>query len=218
MWFPVGYSTSVLYATQFSANGTSNPSLVFGFTGNTSLTLSACSTLGVTGQGAPFLMYLNNITGTTDLISSDLNGATFDFTTLSVHTNTNYVCTCPSYGPNAVVCYLDTNSYPNFAIITPTNITLEYVPASSTTPSVAVPIYPTATTTTSPAITGTVLIGVAVTSAPAGGTGQVQTSSSAQLNANYTSSTASAFDFTGNGVPGIKGTALGRNVTITGNT
>lgn len=65
---------------------------------------------------------------------------------------------------------------------------------------------------------GYIFKGVATTSALAGGTGTVQNVGTAQLNSNYSASTAyQAFDSTGTLVQGTKGTIVGRNVNMTGN-
>jgi hypothetical protein len=123
----------------------------------------------------------------------------------------------PAYGYNFALSYLNTNNYPTFAIITSYS-GVDYATLTSSSPSQGVPIYPIPTTATSPAITGTVLAGVAITPASAGGTGQIQTSGFAKLNSNYPSTGTVAFDSTGQAVPGVRGTATGQNVIITGNT
>lgn len=65
--------------------------------------------------------------------------------------------------------------------------------------------------------TGYLLQGVSATAASAGGTGTIISSGSAQLNSNYSNSFGGAFDFTVNGISGVKGTYNGRNVLLQGN-
>ena len=220
MYFPLGYTAPQAYTTSVSAaNGT--PNLVNPAPGVASGTLTyAIFALGVTGQEQLFGIAA---TGQAYLYSIDGNGNASNWPTLttaaSIYSNGIYVCTCPSYGPYANIVYCDGNGYPTLATINPSKYSMEYISVTSTSPSVAVPIYPIATTTTSPAITGTVFVGVAVSSAPAGGSGQVQISGTAQLNTNYSSTTAaSSFDFTGQAIQGVKGTSIGKTVIITGNT
>jgi hypothetical protein len=74
--------------------------------------------------------------------------------------------------------------------------------------------------TTGNGVTGYVFQGVATTTAPAGGTGEVQTVGTALLNSNYSASvSAQAFDHNtpnGSGIAGNKGTIVGRTVNLLG--
>lgn len=218
MYLTVGYGTTngySMYIPQITTGTSVNSPNYGSFTYDLSTAPQAA--LGTTGHGTVFMVYQNSSSyiNTVDNLG---NQATYSNAYYSGNTNGAMPTTCPGFGPYAVIAWLDSNAYPNYAIVCPNSYQYDYFTATTSTPSVAVPIYPTATTATSPAITGTVFTGVAVTSAPAGGTGQVQISGSAQLNANYTTTTVSAFDSTGQAVPGVKGISNGRNIIITGNT
>jgi hypothetical protein len=68
------------------------------------------------------------------------------------------------------------------------------------------------------AVTGAVLTGVAATSASTGTTGQVIINGQAVLNSTYPSTLpAQGFDYQGQGVLGVRGTIINRNVNLQGN-
>lgn len=65
--------------------------------------------------------------------------------------------------------------------------------------------------------TGATLLGVSTTAATAGGTGTVQINGPATLNANYSTTQSSAFDFQNPVTFGVKGVVNGLNVNLQGN-
>jgi hypothetical protein len=77
-----------------------------------------------------------------------------------------------------------------------------------------IPIYPLATTATSPALANLTFAGVAVTDCSAGGTGVIQTTGTTNLNSTYPTTTAQTFDYTGQAAPGVKGTISGRSISM----
>jgi len=85
---------------------------------------------------------------------------------------------------------------------------------STSDSSNGVPIYPLATTNTSPALANLTFAGVAVTDCAAGGTGVIQTTGTTNLNSTYPTTTAQTFDYTGQAAPGVKGTISGRSISM----
>jgi hypothetical protein len=87
---------------------------------------------------------------------------------------------------------------------------------SGSTNSTYTPITPN--TLAQNAVTNTILVGVAATTAAAGSTGQVVINGQAVLNSNYPATLSSqGFDFQGQATLGVKGTILNRNVNLQGN-
>jgi hypothetical protein len=87
---------------------------------------------------------------------------------------------------------------------------------SGSTNSTYTPITPN--TLAQNAVTNTILVGVAATTAAAGSTGQVVINGQAVLNSNYPATLSSqGFDFQGQTTLGVKGTILNRNVNLQGN-
>lgn len=119
------------------------------------------------------------------------------------------VCVAALFDNQFVVVYRDTSTYPRIFISSTTAGTYSTTTVAGTTVSNPA-YYPSQSN-------GYILKGVATTSAPAGGTGVVQTNGPAQLNSQYPSTTTyQAFDSTGTLIPGTKGTITGRNVNMTG--
>lgn len=122
-------------------------------------------------------------------------------------------CMAPLYGHTMLLCWKDANSYPTFGFIN------AYPWTYSTSLTSGVTTSASAFTVSPP--NGYVFKGVSTTSAAAGGVGQVQLNGPAQLNTNYSASTApAAFDFqqpNGTNIDGVKGTISGRVVNLTGN-
>jgi hypothetical protein len=117
----------------------------------------------------------------------------------------------PLYGNTFVLVYpnLSDGNFVNFSIITlqgnPSVNVLNTTSSVSNATSLANPNYP--------------FVGVAANTVPPGGVGIVQTSGLAQLNSNYSSSTVSqAFDSQTPGGLGVRGTLVGRNINLLGNT
>lgn len=120
----------------------------------------------------------------------------------------------PLYGNVVLVAYLvDNNDGMCFGTLQVNGLPDSAVFSTADT-SNGVPIYPTVTTTTTPAIANTTFAGVAVTDCAAGGTGVIQTTGTTNLNSNYPTTTAQTFDYTGQAAPGIKGTISGRSISM----
>jgi hypothetical protein len=139
-------------------------------------------------------------------------------TTLVPYTtaNSSQVSLTPSYGYNVGIAYIDNNQKLNYAILCGAYNSTQSATLTSTDPSTAINIYP-GTTSASPAIQNTVFTGVALQTVPAGGAGLVQVNGTAQLGSTYPSTTTyRAFDHQGQGVPGVKGTIVGRAITLQG--
>lgn len=103
---------------------------------------------------------------------------------------------------NAVFGYQNSSGYPTIAVVT-TQTFVDGTTLLTGTGSYAAPSY--------------VLLGVAATTAAAGSTGSVIINGPAALNTNYPSvTTPIAFDYTGQGVFGNKGTVAGRSVNLRG--
>jgi len=103
---------------------------------------------------------------------------------------------------NVAIGYLNASSYPTLATVSSQTLT-NGTTLLSGTGSFAAPSY--------------VLLGVAASTASAGSTGSVIINGPATLNTNYPSvATPIAFDYTGQGVFGNKGTVAGRAVNLRG--
>jgi hypothetical protein len=131
-------------------------------------------------------------------------------TTIRAANNSTTQVATPLYGNTVVLVYPNSldNNFLSFSIITfPFNnvVTLNTASSVSNQVSFAGPNYP--------------FVGVAASNAVAGGTGIVQTTGVATLNSNYSSSTPyQAFDSQTLGGFGVRGTIVGRNVNLLGNT
>ena len=126
--------------------------------------------------------------------------------------NANYFAMTPSYGQAVAVAYMQSGTnYPRFTILNglPYTTALSLVAESSVSnPALAL----------SPA-NGYYLTGVATSDCAAGGTGTVIVQGSAILSSSYPSGTTyQSFDFTNPTLFGVKGTIVGRDVTIQGST
>jgi hypothetical protein len=108
------------------------------------------------------------------------------------------------------ITYTNSSGYPI--------LRLESVGSQTYTTNVTAEVTPTSVPGYTPSQSnGYIFKGVAVASAPAGGTGVVQNVGQALLNSNYPANTSyQAFDSTGALVKGTKGTIIGRNVNMTG--
>lgn len=131
----------------------------------------------------------------------------------SSSTNAPQPTLAPLYGHTMLLSWKNSNNYPCFGFINAYPWNYSTTLTSGVTPSNS------AVTVSPPA--GYIFQGVSATAAPAGGAGQVVKNGPAQLNSNYSSSTAlQGFDFqqpNGTAVDGVKGVILGRNVNLTGN-
>lgn len=192
---------------------------------------SLASCIGLTGAGSAVMFFGAGFTasaGRAIAFNPGLNGGSasalttgpgvFNLNSISTSGSTGrgQICTAPGVGYNCIFAWLDANNFPTYAILYSYPSTTVSTITSGVTASAPQPITPYS----NQALNGYVLQGVAVTSAPAGGTGQVQTNGIARLNSNYSVSTpASSFDFqtpNGTNIPGVKGTAIGNTVILEG--
>ena len=135
----------------------------------------------------------------------------FDITGFTWNTDTSV-----SFGMTALfdsrmlVQYTDANTYPSFAIINAKSY-------SGTTLLTAGVTVSNAELTLSPT-NGFYLAGVSTEAASAGGTGNIQVNGSISLSSSYPSTTTyQSFDFSNPILYGVRGTIVGRNVTMQGN-
>jgi hypothetical protein len=118
----------------------------------------------------------------------------------------------PLYGHTLLISFKNANNFPCFGFINayPWNYSVALT-AGVTTSNSAFAVAPS---------NGYIFQGVSVTSASAGGVGQVVINGPAQLNSNYSASTTlQAFDFqspNGSAIDGPKGTVVGRTVNLKG--
>ena len=116
----------------------------------------------------------------------------------------------PLFDSRMLMQFMDVNFYPSFVIVN----ARAYTGSTLLTAGVSVS---NAELTLSPT-NGFYLTGVSTESASAGGTANVQINGSVALNSNYPSTTTyQAFDFSNPLLYGVKGTIVGRNVTMQGN-
>jgi hypothetical protein len=184
------------------------------------------SALGTTGNGSLVFFVAGSLYGfSSGLSASATTLPVFTYPSTNKFTLTGYTsvtdnCTsiAAGYGDYAVVAWLNSSNYPTFAFMEamPNVAIASYT--SGVTVSEFVDVVPYTSASASD-VTNTVLSGVAMTTATAGGTGLVQTNGLAQLNSNYPSGTVQNFDFqspNGTAVSGVKGSISGRNVLLQG--
>jgi hypothetical protein len=140
------------------------------------------------------------------------NAATYPNGLLSGITGTTsnmQACITPSYGYNAVIAWINTSNIAQYAIVNAYPFTQTQAVTAGVTGSA--PTTPLNISQSS----GYFLAGVAVSDCPPGGTGQIQTNGVANLNSQYSTSTAfQGFDFQNPVTVGVRGTAVGRTVTM----
>ena len=122
----------------------------------------------------------------------------------------------PVAGNYVAIAWLNSSGYLVFQIVSSFPTTYNYLVTTSQASVSYAPINPNPVASTSQ-IAGTMLVGVASTSASAGSTGQVIINGLAQLNSSYSTSTVQSFDFTGLPVDGARGFVNGRTVNLQGN-
>jgi len=162
--------------------------------------------LAVTGSGL-MLMY-NPQVGILYYYSS--NSTIAGSYTLSLANNgaSSHTVMAGSYGNNAFIALVNASNFPTYTLVSMGPVTY---PLLYTTSTFSVPL------TASPS-TGYYLIGVATTDCAPGGTGTVQINGSVSLSSSYPSTTTyQAFDFSNPTLYGVRGTILGRGVTMQGN-
>ena len=121
----------------------------------------------------------------------------------------------PTSGYNCVISFINSNNLPAFLILNAYPFSGNYTITTSQLPNNYVQINPSVGL--SGQIGGTLIAGVAATTASAGSTGQLVINGLAQLNSNYSTSNIQSFDFTGQGVDGVRGIVNGRTVNLQGN-
>jgi hypothetical protein len=113
-----------------------------------------------------------------------------------------------SYANNAFIGLVNASSFPTYTLVSMGAVTYPFV---YTTSNFATPL------TASPT-TGYYLVGVATTDCAPGGTGTVQINGSVSLSGSYPSNTTyQAFDFSNPTLYGVRGTIVGRSITMQGN-
>jgi hypothetical protein len=191
--------------------------------------------IGTTALGNPVLFYPNNsptqpnlpiwawTNKTAPFSSAPItfpNNSTFALTGSGTFVGNSNFGSLPTVtaniANNVVVAWLTTSGSLYYAIVNAVPVCANLVATAGVTSSTTTPVSPTATTTTSTAISGT-FVGVAASTAPSGGSGQVVVNGVAKLNANYTGTASGAFDHTGLPVNGVKGTYKGNIVNLQGN-
>lgn len=189
---------------------------------NYSLTLAtptAHFAVGFSGADAPIIFGHDSTTFAASQYSATLVGSIKGATTTlaSSFTNTANVNTLPAiapgFGSNYIVVYRNAAYQPVLAYATGAGIS-DFASLSGAV-SNGIPIYANSATATSPAITNTVLVGVALNNANSGSDAVVQVSGQASLNTNYPASpTTRAFDYTKQAVRGVRGTITGRTLNL----
>jgi hypothetical protein len=206
-----GTTTTKVYSSNLAVNnggGGGEPALG-------GLATNNGTAVGVTGTGVPVLTV--QVSGVMQLVNDVDTQVALSASLFQPYVSSPYSqnCMTPSYGPNVGIAYIDVNQKVNYAIVCGSTVPSS-VTVLSTSPSNPVPIYPVATSA-SPAVQKTVFTGVALQTVPAGGAGLVQVSGTAQLGSTYPSTTTyQAFDHQSQGVPGVKGTIVGRAITLQG--
>jgi hypothetical protein len=172
--------------------------------------------VGTTGAGTFLFFGANNANGNlygfTGTNSVNSNSA-YPYGLLSgITTSSSYgmqACITPSYGYNAVIAWINSGNIGQFAIVNayPFNASQD-ITAGVTGSAPTTPLNISQSS-------GYYLAGVAVSDCPPGGTGQIQTNGVANLNSEYSTTTAfQGFDFQNPVTVGVKGTAAGRTVTM----
>jgi hypothetical protein len=203
-----GFFYNILNTT-VRLNKTSMSLVAIGTTSDTSANPTPSTTslgLAVTGSGM-MLMY-NPAAGILYYYSSSGTIAGTFTLTLANNSTSSRTVMAGSYGNNAFIGLVNASNFPTYTLVSmgPVTYPLAYTTASFSTPLTASPA------------TGYYLVGVATTDCVPGGTGTVQVNGSISLNSNFPSTTTyQAFDFSNPTLYGVKGTILGRNITMQGN-
>ena len=182
-----------------------------GFVLNTDLNIGSTTPgstvgLGVTGSG--MMLTYNQPSGNLYYYNTSATAAGTLALSLANNAGSSSVVIAGSYGNNAFVGILNASTYPTYSLVSAGPVTYPFL---YTTSNFSVPL------TVSPS-TGYYLTGVATTDCAPGGTGNVQINGSISLSSSYPSTTTyQAFDFSNPTLYGVRGTIVGRNVTMQGN-
>jgi hypothetical protein len=138
-------------------------------------------------------------------------------TTNNADGTNNFVTVSPTIANRAFIVRRNTSSEPVISSICayPAVVTT-FVPNSQVSSTAAVSINPQLNNT-STTISGTILTGVAATTASAGSTGLIVNNGLAQLNSSYPAVSAQNVDTTGFAVAGVKGVLKNRVINMQGN-
>lgn len=174
-------------------------------------------TVGTTGYGTPVLVGVNSANNMLLFEYSAAAATTLSTAFTSLAGAAGMPSISPAYGNNIALAYLDASGYPTISIVTAYAGRQAAYLVNGTSASTGIPIYPY-TTATSPAITNTIFAGVSAAAAAANTNGPVIINGPAQLNTQYSASTAyQAFDYQQQGSVGVRGTIVGRQVNLQGN-
>lgn len=218
----VGFSASSGVNGEFYQYNTSNGGSTFansspgGFSTNTMSSTSNVA-LGVTGAGT-FVCFSEgnatyNLLGFTGVATlAGTTSSTPNGLLTGINKSTSYgmqACVTPSYNYNAVIAWINSSNIAQYAIVNAYPFeTTQAVTAGVTGSAPTTPLNISQSS-------GYYLAGVAVSDCPPGGTGQIQTNGVANLNSQYSTTTAfQGFDFQNPVTVGVKGTAVGRTVTM----
>ena len=169
---------------------------------------SAASSVGLAVAGSGMMLAYSVGSNTLYYYSSSGTLAGTFALTFSNNAGSSNVVLAGSYGNNAFIGILNSSTFPTYALVSagPVTYPMAYTTENFSTPQTASPA------------TGYYLIGVAATDCAPGGTGNVQINGAVSLNSSYPSSTAyQAFDFSNPTLYGVRGTVVGRSVTMQGN-
>ena len=208
-----GGTTETNWANMASTTTNSYGSFSAGLTGSGNIVVVGYSTtlsanlFGTYGSGSYGAGTTNTNNITTNSASLSITGSTATYGGYSI---------CPAYGNNFVLAWLDANNYPNFGIYSGMSYSLTTTLTAGVSQSNTVSISPSATNAvnTNP---GTILSGVALTTAPAGSTGTLLINGITALNSNYTLSESGAIDHTGQAVAGVRAIYNANNINLQGN-
>jgi hypothetical protein len=208
-------NTAALFALLSVNNGaTIQNKTVSGF--STSGLITGNLAIGCTGAGS-FVWFgsgnasanLYGFTGVESIVSATTQANYALLSGITPNGTNMQACITPSYGYNAVISWIDTSNIAQYAIVCAYPYTSTQNIIAGTTTSLLT------TTLDISNSSGYYLAGIAVTDCPPGGTGQVQTNGIANLNSQYSASTAyQGFDFQNPVTVGVKGTVIGRTVTM----
>lgn len=162
----------------------------------------------------------NKIPGWTNAFTFPNSGNFSSANSLSFRGNAGYgtqPTVTSGVGNSVVVSWANSSGYLQYAIINIVPVSSTLVLTAGVTSSAPIPVSPATTTISSTVVAGT-FVGVAASTASAGGTGQVISNGPAKLNATYTNAASGAFDHSGTPTGGVRGTYNGKIVNMQGNT
>lgn len=210
----IGYSNSTSNVYQWDAS-TSTTFILFnvrqGYTGTVGLSTMPNGQVVSVYLDAPGASYIARFHAMNSSATNVTNSLSLSLPGTGSANSTPYVCVSPIFDNVFVLTFMDSANKGAVAIYNMVSKTYSSPITAGVTVQNAVGYTPSQSN-------GYIFKGVAATSALPGGTGLVQNVGAAQLNTNYPAGTTyQAFDSTGTLVTGTKGTIVGRNVNMTGN-